>query len=141
MAPEVLRSKTYTQAADIYSFVLDICNGIRPKISEPEAPKCLMKRCWDPNPDNRPTAIEIHESIKTFHKFYNSYKMSESKAIEIKNQFKEAESYRKSHLSSSNSSKNKQHTQVIYTSRPLNPYTKDLPIYDNSECLDCEITC
>src|SRR5207244_10972012 len=77
--PEVLKGKLYTQAADIFSFgmimyfiatgkqpfsncahdellALNICNGIRPEINEPEAPKCyidLMKRCWDSNPDNR----------------------------------------------------------------------------------------
>jgi serine/threonine protein kinase len=97
IAPEVLRSKAYTQAADIYSFgmimyftatgnqpfvdrahdynlVLDICDGNRPEIKEPEAPRCyidLMKRCWDSNPDNRPNVIEIHTLIKSFYKFYN----------------------------------------------------------------------
>ncbi|CAB4433150.1 unnamed protein product [Rhizophagus irregularis] len=80
IAPEVLRGKPYTQAADIYSFgmimyfaatgrqpfddcahdhylALDICNGIRPIINEPEAPKSyidLMKKCLDSNPENRP---------------------------------------------------------------------------------------
>ncbi|GES83616.1 kinase-like domain-containing protein [Rhizophagus clarus] len=128
MASEVLRGKPYTQAADIYSFsmimyftaigyqpfidrahdhslALDICNGIRPKINEPEAPKCyidLMKRCWDPNPVNRPNATEIYNRIKSFQDFYNSYKKGEPEAIEIKNQFKEVENYRKSHLSSLN---------------------------------------
>ena len=40
---------------------MQICNGIRPKITEKDASKCyidLMKKCWDPNPDNRPNAIE-----------------------------------------------------------------------------------
>src|SRR5256885_2223269 len=85
VAPEVLRGKPYTQAADIYSFgmvmyfvatgkqpfadcahdqelALSICNGIRPEITEKEAPKCyieLVKKCWDSNPDNRPNAIKI----------------------------------------------------------------------------------
>ena len=97
VAPEILKGKPYTQAADIYSFgmimyfvatgrqpfancahdkclALSICNGIRPEINEPEVPKCyieLMKRCWDSNPDNRPKATEILESIDLF--FY-SYK-------------------------------------------------------------------
>ncbi|RGB27698.1 kinase-like domain-containing protein, partial [Rhizophagus diaphanus] len=87
VAPEILRGKPYTQAADIYSFgmimyviatgrqpffnhahdeilVLNICNGIRPEINEKIAPKCysdLMKRCWDLDPDNRPNSIEIKE--------------------------------------------------------------------------------
>ncbi|GES83246.1 kinase-like domain-containing protein [Rhizophagus clarus] len=162
MPPEVLRNKAYTKKADIYSFgmimyftatgrhpfdnrahneflVLDICDGIRPEINEKETPKCyidLMKKCWDSNPDNRPSAIEIYDKVKSFQDFYNSYKKSEPEAIEIKNQFKEAENYRKSHHSLK---KSKQHPQAIYTSRLLNPYTKDLTIYDNSECLDCGI--
>src|SRR3954452_9733375 len=75
VAPEVLRGKPYTQAADIYSFgmvmyfvatgrqpfadrahdqdlALSICNGIRSEITEKEAPKYyidLMKKCWDQN--------------------------------------------------------------------------------------------
>ncbi|POG76997.1 kinase-like domain-containing protein [Rhizophagus irregularis DAOM 181602=DAOM 197198] len=70
VAPEVLKGKPYTQAADIYSFgmimyfimtakqpfadcahdsilAVKICSGIRPGINELEAPKCyidLMKR-------------------------------------------------------------------------------------------------
>src|SRR4051812_17205679 len=73
VAPEVLRGKPYTQAADIYSFgmimyfvatgrqpfadhahdellAMNICNGIRPKTNELETSKCyidLMKKCWD----------------------------------------------------------------------------------------------
>jgi serine/threonine protein kinase len=164
MAPEILRGSPYTQAADIYSFgmimyftatgnqpftkcahdhklSLDICNGIRPNINEPEAPKCyidLMKRCWDSNPNNRPKATEIYKLVKSFYNFYNLSKKDKSIANEIKTQFKEAENYRKSH--SSSFEKNKQHPQAIYTSRLLNPYTKDLPKYENTECLSCAIT-
>ncbi|RGB43079.1 kinase-like domain-containing protein [Rhizophagus diaphanus] len=114
VAPEVLIRKPYTQATDIYSFgiimylvatgkqpftdfthdeaMVLIRNGARPEINEPEAPKCyidLMKLCWDSNPNNRPTAIEIEELICTF-------KLEESE--EIKKQFKEAEEYRKANL-------------------------------------------
>src|SRR2546429_1330709 len=107
VAPEVLRRKPYTQAADIYSFgmvmyfvatgrqpfadrahdqdlALSICNGIRPEITEKEAPKCyidLMKKCWDPNPDIRPNVTEIEKMIMLF---YNSGDE------EIVNQFEEA---------------------------------------------------
>jgi len=67
-----------TQASDIYGFgmimyfiatgrqpfddcahdhhlALNMCDGNRPKINEPEAPKCyieLMKKCWNSNPTN-----------------------------------------------------------------------------------------
>src|SRR5256886_14539555 len=115
VAPEVLRGKPYTQAADIYSFgmimyfvattrkpfanhahnnflVLNICNGVRPEISEQEAPKCyidLMKRCWDSNPDNRPSTVEVEELVNLF---------DENEDKEINKQFEEAERYRKANL-------------------------------------------
>ncbi|RGB35183.1 kinase-like domain-containing protein, partial [Rhizophagus diaphanus] len=89
MAPEVLRGKLYTKAADIYSFgiimweltsgipafnnrphdfdlSLDICKGLRPKIVEGTIPAVyarLMKRCWDSDPNKRPTADELVEIL------------------------------------------------------------------------------
>ncbi|GES97472.1 kinase-like domain-containing protein [Rhizophagus clarus] len=113
VAPEVLKGKHYTEAADIYSFgmimyfaatgkqpfndfahdsevlALNICNGTKPEINELKMPKCyvdLMKRCWDSNPKNRPSAIEVEKLITKF-------KLEESE--EIKKQFKVAEEYRK----------------------------------------------
>ena len=89
MAPEVLRGKPYTKAADIYSFgiimwemtsgvpafhniphdfqlSLDICKGIRPEIVEGTMPEYveLMKRCWDNDPEKRPTAKELEIILK-----------------------------------------------------------------------------
>ncbi|CAB4463087.1 unnamed protein product [Rhizophagus irregularis] len=86
MAPEVLRGKPYTKASDIYSFgvimweftsgvpafhdiphdfnlSLQICKGHRPEIIEGTEPDYveLMKRCWDNDPNKRPTAKELSE--------------------------------------------------------------------------------
>src|SRR5581483_11454499 len=86
MAPEILRGKEYTKASDMYSFgiimneiisivppfydephdeylALDICRGKRPKIREetPEFLKELIQKCWDANPENRPTSLEVKE--------------------------------------------------------------------------------
>ncbi|RGB38873.1 kinase-like domain-containing protein [Rhizophagus diaphanus] len=152
VAPEVLRGKPYTQKADIYSFgmimyftatgrqpfdnrahdhllALDICDGLRPEINEPEAPKSyieLMKECWDPNPENRPDINKFIESLCNI-------SMSE---------IKEAEKYRNTHLSSLNSDRQIiTHPQAVYTSRLLNSFTENLPKYfNNSECLGCVIT-
>ncbi|RIA82703.1 kinase-like domain-containing protein [Glomus cerebriforme] len=152
VAPEVLRGKPYNQAADIYSFgmimyftatgrkpfsnrahdvhlVLDICNGIRPKLNEPEAPRCyidLMKMCLDKNPDKRPNVTEIYNQIS----FWNQYANN--------NLFKQAEEYRKKNLPFFEIST---HPQAIYTSRLLNCFTEHLKYVDNnnSECLDCAI--
>ncbi|POG73365.1 kinase-like domain-containing protein [Rhizophagus irregularis DAOM 181602=DAOM 197198] len=92
MAPEVLRGKPYTKAADIYSFgiimweltsgipafnnrshdfdlSLDICKGLRPKIVECTLPVYvrLMKRCWDSDPNKRPTADELVEILSIWY--------------------------------------------------------------------------
>jgi serine/threonine protein kinase len=174
VAPEVLRRNSYTQAADIYSFgmimyfvatgkqpfancakdeflvlVLDICKGVRPEINELEAPKCyidLMKKCWDPNPDNRPRATEICKMIDLFHISY-LYDKSDFKRyikiekgqqhFDIEKQFKEAEKNRKSKLFDNNNNYNDNDDDD--NSRPqsqlLNPLLSKI-----SECFDCEIT-
>ncbi|RIB07213.1 kinase-like domain-containing protein, partial [Gigaspora rosea] len=90
IAPEVLQGKLFTKASDIYSFgmimwenssgnfvfsdyknndsnlAIEICfKELRPNILKGTA-ICyaeLLKRCWDKNPNNRPSAIEVHETI------------------------------------------------------------------------------
>jgi serine/threonine protein kinase len=166
VAPEVLKGKLYTLAADIYSFgmvmyfvatgkqpfvnqahdnclALSICSGIRPEINVPEAPKCyiaLMKKCWDPNPNNRPKAIEIVKSIRLFVDSYryDAYGVyGEHIKKNIKEQFKEAEEYKRSRTSFDEITT---HPQAIYTSRLLNPFTKNLQKYDNIDNNSVEIT-
>ncbi|EXX50926.1 Tpk1p [Rhizophagus irregularis DAOM 197198w] len=95
IAPEVLRGKPYTKAADIYSFgiimwemvsgisafhnithdlslSLEICEGFRPKIVKGTMPEYvkLMNRCWNNNPDKRPTADELS---KIFEKWSDKF--------------------------------------------------------------------
>src|SRR5438045_3742752 len=144
VAPEVLLGKPYTQAADIYSFgmvmyfvaterqpfadrahdhdlALSICNGIRPEITEKDAPKCyidLVKKCWDPDPNNRPNVTEIKKSIKSF---INS-------DDEVKKQFEEIYEYRRANLLAIGNNRTTTHPQAIYTSRLLNHYTTGLNV-------------
>jgi serine/threonine protein kinase len=145
VAPEVLRGNRYTQAADIYSFgmvmyfiatgrqpfadrahdellALDICEGIRPELNKFEAPEFyieLMKRCWDTNPNNRPNAIEISDQTS----FWENI------------DFECVENYRKENLFKRNQFTI--HPEAIYTSRILNPYTKNLSKISNGS--DCAI--
>src|SRR6266542_2907058 len=98
MAPEILRNKPYTPASVIYSFSmimweftsgippfknkahdcqlsLGICEGERPEIMK-NTPKCyidLMKKCWDPDPSNRPTIIMLENIISEWIKCINEY--------------------------------------------------------------------
>ncbi|RHZ43859.1 hypothetical protein Glove_851g8 [Diversispora epigaea] len=91
MAPELFKGQTYSYASDIYSLgmimweltsghrpfhdreygpklILDILDGKRPEITE-DTPECwanLMKRCWHPDPSQRPTIQEISTLIIGF---------------------------------------------------------------------------
>ncbi|CAB4410384.1 unnamed protein product [Rhizophagus irregularis] len=155
VAPEVLKSKRYTQAADIYSFgmimyfimtskqpfadcahdsilAIKICSGTRPDINELEAPKCyidLMKRCWDSNPDNRPNAIEIEKLIVLY---FNDK--------EIIKQFEKADEYIKANSSSIKRNQLTTHPQACYTSQLLNPFTKDLSKIDDAYSISVEVS-
>ncbi|CAB5379103.1 unnamed protein product [Rhizophagus irregularis] len=153
VAPEVLKGKPYTQAADIFSFgmimyvvatggqlfddcahdevlVLNICNGIRPEINEKIAPKCyidLMKKCWDGNPNNRPNSVEIKEIIELFYNSLNQeFKNERHQHYEIEKQFKQTQRSRKVNLLSIKNNKSTTHAQAIYKSRLLNPFMKCL---------------
>jgi serine/threonine protein kinase len=89
IAPEVLQGKKYTKASDIYSFgmimwelmvgrrpfwdrnhnidlIIEICDGSRPPIitNAPKGYIDLMKRCWHPDPEKRPPAVEVSKNIK-----------------------------------------------------------------------------
>src|SRR5436853_304803 len=67
--------------------MLDILEGKRPEITEdtPEFYANLMKKCWDLNPENRPTAKEIRECIDKYRTplGYEIIKLAESKRKEI----------------------------------------------------------
>ena len=105
LAPEVLSKKPYTKESDIYSFgmimwefttgkkpfhdrphdeylMLDILKGERPQITDdtPEFYTELMKKCWDHNPENRPTAEEIFDYI---YKYYGNILDKEKEFIKI----------------------------------------------------------
>ncbi|CAB4411808.1 unnamed protein product [Rhizophagus irregularis] len=64
----------------------------------------------------------------------------EQQHYEMERQFKEAEEYRKLHLTSFDENKRLvTHPQAIYTSRLLNPFTKNIPKYDNIDNNTVEI--
>jgi len=85
IAPEVWQNRQYLQASDIYSFgilmahiatgeppfrdkaMLDIhCGGSRPTLpaSTPEPYEQLAGKCWDKDPNRRPTISEVLNTIK-----------------------------------------------------------------------------
>ncbi|GES90901.1 kinase-like domain-containing protein [Rhizophagus clarus] len=178
MAPEVLCGRPYTKAADIYSFgivmnefiseetpyeseahnhmlAVQICKGLRPEISK-DTPKLLadlITECWDADPENRPTAKEVHHLLKKM----NRAKFKEKS--EIYKQIKECEEVRKKKLSNEIPKIVQSHPHAVYTSRYLNFKNLPKPINSNlslsksaivlrsadvreepvSECVDCGI--
>ena len=141
LAPEVLSKKPYTKESDIYSFgmimweittgkkpfhdrphnyllISDILNGERPQITNdtPEFYSELMKRCWDHNPENRPTAKEIFDCLGEYR--YHKATSEKKEIIEL------AESKRQKIIKSDKfllDIKNyKHHPGSFYTSRLLN---------------------
>ncbi|CAB5387837.1 unnamed protein product [Rhizophagus irregularis] len=96
-----------------------------------------MKKCWDLDKNNRPDIFEIDKLITSFHGLYGEdFVIVENEEIEI--QFRESEEYRKANLSSTENYQIITHPQAIYTSRLLNPITKDLPKNDD-DLDDCAL--
>ncbi|CAB4396353.1 unnamed protein product [Rhizophagus irregularis] len=87
-----------------------------------------MKNCWDPNPDKRPSAIEIDKLVIDF--FRSDH--------EIERQIEEAEEYRKTNFLSTGNSQSI-HPQAYYTSRLLNQFTKELPKHDDTYNISAEV--
>ena len=154
VAPEVLRGKTYTKSADIYSFgilaceilsglppyhnlphdeflTLKICQGLRPKFSNVKVPlllENLIDQCLVADPLKRPTANRLVSIIKQFRN--NCYDSN----TEFGKQRKEAEEFNNSMTSTSlniSSPSYTTHPQAIYTSRLLD--YKNLPESQNSK--------
>ena len=140
LAPEVLSKKPYTKESDIYSFgmimweytsgkkpfhdrphnhhlISDILKGERPQITDdtPEFYAELMKRCWDHNPENRPTAREIWYCFTAYHSSPTKEEEEIIKSAEDKRQ-----EIIKSEKFLSDTKDYKHHPESFYTSRPLN---------------------
>ncbi|RIA89661.1 kinase-like domain-containing protein [Glomus cerebriforme] len=139
----------YKFAHDQY-LALKICNGIRPEINKPEVPKCyidLMKKYWDSNPDNRPTTFVVRKLISEFYdsiikRCMINYDLTGKRMIyeEIQKLFKNADEYKETNYSSIKNNQSTTHPKACYTSRLLNPFTKDLPRYDNIDNNTAEFT-
>ncbi|CAI2164506.1 8272_t:CDS:10 [Funneliformis geosporum] len=130
VAPEVLRGKPYTQAADIYSFGIclyeivqaiepypgfkhdlflsfKICRGLRPtflnNFKVPPLVKQLIDRCLKEDPSERPTANELTDIFMRWYRSDNN--------AEYRKQCKEADDhnslYFKSVMNTPNASTNK----------------------------------
>ncbi|KAG9286604.1 hypothetical protein G9A89_005372 [Geosiphon pyriformis] len=159
--PEVLKGQKFTSAGDIYSFSMllwelatgrppfhdrshdntlifnIISKGIRPEITTPLIPPCiaeLIEKCWDVNPENRPTAEEVKEKLGNLRQMHMMYtEKSKTQSPEIA-QFLESDNYIKEMLKNdvttnylTDTATITIHPGSIYTSRVLS-----LQIFDET---------
>ncbi|RIA87454.1 kinase-like domain-containing protein [Glomus cerebriforme] len=109
IAPEIFQGADFSKASDVYSMGMimwelttgckpfanighnhvltySIIDGIRPEITE-DTPECivnLMKRCWDSDPNKRPSMNEIHKTLSEIHKTLSDVKNKEFNKAEQK---------------------------------------------------------
>ena len=151
VAPEVLNGKQYTSATDIYSFAMImyeiftglppyhdiaheealavwICQGVRPKfkIKIPQLLEDLIKRCWDADPTQRPTAEELKKILGDW--WDEIYR---KKSTEFYQQYEKVTEFNKNLPKVISDSNYQIHPSAVYTSRLLN--FKNLPEPQNSQ--------
>ncbi|KAG9302851.1 hypothetical protein G9A89_009628 [Geosiphon pyriformis] len=147
--PKVLRGEKFTSAGDIYSFalllwelvtgkppfhdyshdnilIMAILNGARPKITSPLIPPSIaeiIKKCWDPNPKDRPTLEELLDMFRGSigEESIDEESIGEGPKTERPEiiQFKESEKYVEEMLKNNATTTTAIHTGAVYTSRPL----------------------
>ncbi|RHZ82314.1 hypothetical protein Glove_109g324 [Diversispora epigaea] len=147
MAPETLSRGEYTQASDIYSFgmimlevitsyppyyniphnenlVMKICEGHKPEIKceIPQFIKEIMEKCWNLEPQKRPSAKELISQFKKIH----SIDMKETRKKQIKAANKSNKNFIKY-------DPNEMHPEAIYTSRYLPFLSNKFEIHDTKQ--------
>src|SRR5437764_11396189 len=101
-----------------HHLISDILKGESPQYTDdtPEFYAELMKKCWDHNPENRPTAKEIHDCLHE----YVQIKITEKKEEVIKLAEVKRQEIIKSEKFLSDTKNYKHHPESFYTSRLLN---------------------
>ena len=114
------RKKPFYDRPHNHLLISDILNGERPQITEdtPEFYAELMKKCWDHNPENRPTAEELSDCFGEYYQYSGKYIEENEKIISL------AEAKRQEIIKSekflSDTKNYKHHPESFYTSRLLN---------------------
>src|SRR5947208_1381941 len=101
-----------------HCLISDILKGESPQITDdtPEFYAKLMKRCWNHNPENRPTAEEIRNCLR---EYWNRHRTGEKEEIIRLAEVKRQEII-KSEKFLSDMKNYKHHPESFYTGRLLN---------------------
>ncbi|RHZ86507.1 hypothetical protein Glove_50g46 [Diversispora epigaea] len=123
------------QAHDTY-LIIDICNGVRPKVPDlvlnwiPEWYLDLMYRCWNDDPSERPTSIELADLFYEIHQKYSGNIVDNSVMRQLKIADENQKNTSKSQKQELFSYSSKLHSQSCYVSR----YVKTLQgLHDSLE--------
>ncbi|RHZ85681.1 hypothetical protein Glove_63g25 [Diversispora epigaea] len=155
LAPETLSGGKYTQESDMYSLgmimlevftsyppfyniphdislLTSICNGLKPEIKceVPQSLKDLMEKCWNIEPQDRPTAEELKTQLSKYLNYNDEDNDELEEQIEAANELnKDFIQYDPSEM----------HPEAVYTSRLFS--TLPMPEYDtfNSRQVDLNI--
>ncbi|CAB4446060.1 unnamed protein product [Rhizophagus irregularis] len=149
IAPEIFKGSAFSKKSDVYcmgmimwelttgckpfsnvehdiNLVYKILDGERPEITK-DTPKrfaSLMKSCWDPDPEKRPSITEVRKTLSIWYIAFNNIKS-----------FNRAETKRKELMSLKKLGpefSGKPHPGAIYTSRSLNSFISKCSSISNS---------
>jgi serine/threonine protein kinase len=140
IAPEIFKGCKFSKSSDVYSMgmiiweittgrkpfddvehditlIFEIIDGKRPIITE-DTPECiasLMKRCWDPYPENRPSMDEINKILSNLKN--EEFKEAEQKRLELIGLKKLGPEFIE-----------KPNSKAVYTRRSLSLYSENLSL-------------
>ncbi|PKY25382.1 kinase-like protein [Rhizophagus irregularis] len=156
IAPEIFKGSTFSKESDVYcvgmimwelttgckpfanvehdiNLIYKILDGERPEITK-DTPECyanLMKSCWDPDPEKRPSITEIRKILNKWYFRNNDLE-----------QFKKAEIKRKELINLKELGpkfNGKTHPSAIYTSRPLRSFISRCSSYFSKDYNSIEL--
>ena len=126
--------KPFHDRSHNHCLISDILKGERPQITD-DTPKFyaeLMKRCWDHNPENRPTAREIWDCLWEY--YYNKEIISSAEA--------KRQEIIKSDKFLSDTKSYKHRPESFYTSRLLNESIEqaDSLLRSSAHCISDDVS-
>ncbi|KAF0401543.1 serine/threonine protein kinase [Gigaspora margarita] len=129
---DIARALDFLHSRDfVHDLVSDICNGVRPDIdrSIPQFYVDLMTICWDANPEQRPTARVLRDTIENWVLSFDKpiYKKLPPESKDLVKQLKSADTLAKMQFKRQTEEPillppPPTHSASVFTSKPLSPF-------------------